>query len=293
MRLLELRTNGSESPTVEFHPNLTVVYGLNREGREAVIRAIEGLPAGDDVGMTGLLEAHGILFDLNSATLGVLGYGEAVDVVVRADDLPGPSEQMASVTPLFGDTAPPEAGDDGDAGGDAPDLDDALAELARAEEGMRDAEEALGVMVDAFERAKLERAAAIEASQRIQQALDKARTERDIARAQRDGKIDENMAATERHQQLRERLQEMLQSATDLQESIKELEERDPRPIQVLVDALHQPQSDRLVPSQEAIGLADEFAELQRQLDELERRLQQDGLSMDQLASASRTPASR
>ena len=86
MRLLELRTNGSESPTVEFHPNLTVVYGLNREGREAVIRAIEGLPAGDDVGMTGLLEAHGILFDLNSATLGVLGYAEAVDVVAQDED---------------------------------------------------------------------------------------------------------------------------------------------------------------------------------------------------------------
>jgi hypothetical protein len=285
MRLLELRTNGSGSPTVEFHPNLTVVYGLSGDGREAVIRAIEALPAGDDAGMTGLLEAHGILFDLSAATLGVLGMGEPVDVVVRADDLPGQyDEPMASVTPLFGDTEPGADAAAPEPAGDDADLGEALNELARAKEGLQDAEEALAVMVEAFERAKLERAAAIEASQRIQGALDKARRERDIARAQRDGKLDENMTASARQQQLRERLEELTRTSAELEEGIRELEERDPRPIQVLVDALHQPQSDRLVPSQEAIELADEFSGLQRQLDELERRLQDDGLSMDQLS---------
>jgi hypothetical protein len=279
MRLLELRANGVGSPTLEFHPNLTIVYGMSPVGRELVISAVSSLPAGVDTGLGGLVEAHGILFDLSSETLEILGMSEDVDVVVRADDLPGveDDEPMASVTPLFGDAPTPSPEP-------AVDLAVLREEVERARRTFLDSKEALEVMVDAFERAKVERAAAIEASQRIQTALEKARRERDIARAQRDGKVDESLSATGRDRQLRERLEQLQVTVRELEEAIRELEERDPRPIQVLVDALHQPQSDRLVPSQEAISLADEFAELQGQLDELERRLQADGLSMDQLS---------
>jgi hypothetical protein len=281
MRLLELRTNGVGSPTLEFHPNLTVVYGMSEHGRELVIDAVAALPSGEAIGLGGLVEAHGILFDLSVETLDILGMRDHVDVVVRADDLPGgPEEPMASVTPLFGDRggAPASSADAAAA------LTAALADLDRAERGVVDAQEALDVMVDAFERAKVERAAAIEASQRIQNALEKARRDRDVARAQRDGKLDEDRSTRERETSLRQQVGELEEALRDLDESIRELEERDPRPIQVLVDALHQPQSDRLVPSQQAISLADEFSELQKQLDELERRLQADGLSMDQLS---------
>lgn len=284
MRLLELRTNGVGSPTLEFHPNLTVVYGMSPEGRELVIEAVASLPGGVATGVGGLVEAHGILFDLSDETLGILGMTEYVDVVVRADDLPGgqDDEPMASVTPLFGDKEP--AGEAAAAAAPVVPLATARADLERAERSVLDAEEGVRVMQDAFERAKVERAAAIEASQRIQTALEKARRDRDIARAQRDGKVDESLSAKGRDLQLRQRLGELQQTQRELEESIRELEDRDPRPIQVLVDALHQPQSDRLVPSQAAISLADEFAELQKQLDELERRLQADGLSMDQLS---------
>jgi hypothetical protein len=278
MRLLELRTNGQGSPSLEFHPNLTVVYGLSPAARQQVISALEALPAGVDSGMGGLIEAHGILFDLTAETLDILGLDAAVDVVIHADDLPTRDDQpMASVTPLFGDSSVPETPDP--AARQA-----ALEELERARAAAQDATEAYEVMVEALERAKLERAAAIEASQRIQAALDKARRERDIARAQRDGKADETLSATTREAQLRQSLQELELTQAELEEGLREMEERDPRPIQVLVDALNQPQSDRLVPSREAIALADDFAELQQQLDELERRLQADGLSMDQLS---------
>jgi hypothetical protein len=283
MRLLELRTNGVGSPTLEFHPNLTVVYGMSPEGRDRVIDAVASLPGGVAGGLGGLVEAHGILFDLSDETLDILGMNEWVDVVVRAEDLPGleDDEPMASVTPLFGDKPAPEP-DTAAASGVS--LSAALAELERAENAMADAQEGLAVMVDAFERAKVERAAAIEASQRIQSALEKARRDRDVARAQRDGKVDEDLTARGRDLQLRQKQGELEQALRDLEESIHELEERDPRPVQVLVDALHQPQSDRLVPSQQGIALADEFAGLQQQLDELERNLQADGLSMDQLS---------
>jgi hypothetical protein len=286
MRLLELRTDSSGAPTLEFHPNLTVVYGLGPAGREAVIDVVRALPAGDTAGYAGLLEAHGMLFDLDRETLDAFGLDESIDVVVRAEDLPGrPEEPMASVTPLFGDTGKPSPDDDGSAGPSADAVAAAEAAVAKAEASFEDAEEAHRVMAEATERAKLERAAAIEAAQRIQAALDKARRDRDIARAERDGKLDESLAGSDGEARARARVEELEARHQQLTEDIHEFEEQDPRPIQVLMDALRQPvQSDRLVPSQEAIALADEFAELQNQLDDLERRLEADGLSMDQLS---------
>src|SRR5690606_27961968 len=163
----------SGSPTLEFHPNLTVVYGLSPAGREQVIRALEAIPSGDSSGVGGLVEAHGILFELNSESLDVLGLDARVDVVVRRDDLPvaDDDQPMASVTPLFGAGGRAAASDPAERAA-------ALAELERARQAVADAEEAYAVMVEALDRAKLERAAAIEASQRIQAALDKARRER-------------------------------------------------------------------------------------------------------------------
>lgn len=291
MRLLELRKNGVGSSTLEFHPNLTIVSGLSAASRAAVIRAITSLPSASDPGLGGLVEAHGILFDLTTETLGVLGMGSPLDVLVSADDLPGGNggPVLDNVTPLFGDNGGSEA----EADADAADEDDRAAQAAieaaqskleAAQESLQDIEEAHRVTLEALDRAKLERAAAMEAAQRVQGALDKARRERDIARAQRDGKVDETLSASNREQQLTTDLEAARRAQAELAEAIAELEERDPRPIQVLVDALHQPQSSRLVPSQAAAQLADEFAELQGQLDEVERRLQDDGLSMDQLS---------
>lgn len=284
MRLLELRKNGVGSPTLEFHPNLTVVSGLSDPTRAAVLRAIAALPTGQDPGLGGLVEAHGVLFDLTPETLHVLGLSSDVDVLVRREDLHGADGSGApdNVTQLFReDLAAPAAEE---AGPSAAEIEAAQAELERAQQAFEDQQEAHRVSLEALERAKLERAAAMEAAQRVQGALDKARRERDIARAQRDGKVDESLAAGSREHQLRSELEDLLRSQTELAEAIAELEERDPRAIQVLVDALHQPQSSRLVPSREANALADEFAALQVQLDELERRLQADGFSMDQLS---------
>ncbi len=275
MRLLELRTEGASEPGLEFHPNLTVVSGLDDEARQAVRAAVAALPAGDTPGLAGLVEAHGILFDLTVDTLAVLGLDQPLAVVVESADLAeatsGPSPEATSPSSARAVTDP------------VPDAS-AIAELERVELAVADAQEAFSVTDEALERARIERAAAVEATGRIQAALDKARVARDQARSQRDGKVDTALASGTGEERARQHVDDLSRTVADLEEAIAELEERDPRPVQVLVDALRQPVSDRLVPSQEAIAVADEFAELQVQLDEAERRLQADGMSMDQLS---------
>ena len=50
------------------------------------MRACRALPAADDPGCEGLIEAHGVLFDLGTESLALLGLDEAMDVVVGAED---------------------------------------------------------------------------------------------------------------------------------------------------------------------------------------------------------------
>lgn len=86
MRLLQLRTDGSS--LVDLHPNLTVVRGLDEAARNQLLQAIEGLAAGVARG-EGLMEAHGVLFDLSTEMLALLDVasGDRSPVVV-AEDLP-------------------------------------------------------------------------------------------------------------------------------------------------------------------------------------------------------------
>ncbi len=278
MRLLELHGNGSDGPVLEFHPNVTVVRGLSADAKDRVIRAISALPSADDPGMGGLVEAHGVVFDLSQESLGLLGLRTELDVLIRREDLPGASNgSEASPTAVASATRaePP-------AGGSGQDPTAVLARLERTRFAYADASEALAVMTDALERAKLERAAVVEARQRVSTALEKVRRERDLARE----RMDEEPVADADEQELRDRIQELTEALDAATAAVSMLEESDPRPIEVLLEALRGPQSETLVPSQEALALADEFAVLQTRLDGLERELQASGLSMDQLSQA-------
>src|SRR4051812_39419506 len=86
MRLLRLQ-GPDAGPTLDLHPYVTVVSGLSVAAREKVIAALGALPSGADPEMTGLVEAHGVLLDLDAATLQLLDFDKELDVVVRATDL--------------------------------------------------------------------------------------------------------------------------------------------------------------------------------------------------------------
>lgn len=87
MRLLQLVTGHDE--LIDLHPNVTVVTGLGVEGRRLLSAAVNGLARGEANGARGLLEAHGVLFDLTSEMLALLQMaGVDLRPVVTRDDLP-------------------------------------------------------------------------------------------------------------------------------------------------------------------------------------------------------------
>ena len=61
---------------------VTVVGGLDDDGRRRLLDALRALPAGTDPGWDGLVEAHGVVLDLHRDNLRLLGMGHTVDVVV-------------------------------------------------------------------------------------------------------------------------------------------------------------------------------------------------------------------
>jgi hypothetical protein len=76
------------SGAVELHPFVTVVRGLSPAAREALLNAVEAAARGKAV-VPGLLEAYGVLLDLDAPTLQLLDLVDDVEPIVRATDLPG------------------------------------------------------------------------------------------------------------------------------------------------------------------------------------------------------------
>lgn len=88
MRLLQLSTGPDE--LLDLHPNLTVVTGLDEDAHRKLVAAVAGLARADAAPGGGLLEAHGVLFDLDPAMLAVLELqAEDLDPIVRPGQLPG------------------------------------------------------------------------------------------------------------------------------------------------------------------------------------------------------------
>lgn len=87
MRLLQLAIGTEE--ILDLHPNVTVVVDLDDEGRSRLVDAVHGIARGVAPDAPGLLEAHGVLFDLDAKHLGVLEPAAGdLDPVVRAGQLP-------------------------------------------------------------------------------------------------------------------------------------------------------------------------------------------------------------
>ena len=87
MRLLQLSTGPGQ--LLDLHPNFTVVTDLDDSSRRALVDAVAGLAELRAAGTAGLLEAHGVLFDLDATLLGALELtSPSFDPIVRTDQLP-------------------------------------------------------------------------------------------------------------------------------------------------------------------------------------------------------------
>src|SRR3954453_8994716 len=89
MRVVRLDIDGER---LELHPYVTVLRGLHRGLRAQVVLALGALASGRAVA-DGTVEAYGVFLDLSEAALAMLDLGtpgiDGLDLVVRADDLPG------------------------------------------------------------------------------------------------------------------------------------------------------------------------------------------------------------
>jgi chromosome segregation protein len=89
MRVLKLE---DESFELELHPAVTVIEGLAPHQRDRIVAALGGLTSGEAPALGGLVEAHGILLDLDDDTVALLELQSDLDLVVRTADLPGGAE---------------------------------------------------------------------------------------------------------------------------------------------------------------------------------------------------------
>jgi hypothetical protein len=86
VRLVQLEGPSGGAP-LSFHPQMTVVGGLDDDLRARLLATLRSLPAGADPAWCGLVEAHGVVLDLHRENLRLLGMQHSVDVVVGAEDL--------------------------------------------------------------------------------------------------------------------------------------------------------------------------------------------------------------
>ena len=110
VRLVQLEGPSGGSP-LNFHPQMTVVGGLDDDLRARLVATLRSLPAAGDPGWDGLVEAHGVVLDLHRDNLRLLGLGHDVDVVVGAGDLPAEGEGGERPTGVL-PTVAPDAGPD-------------------------------------------------------------------------------------------------------------------------------------------------------------------------------------
>jgi hypothetical protein len=109
VRLVRLAGPEDGAP-LDFHPAMTVVGGLTDDARARLCAALQALPAGRDPGWEGLVEAHGVVLDLDREALRLLGMQREVDVVVGSHDLPGQNgEAHGERAPIVMGPADPEA----------------------------------------------------------------------------------------------------------------------------------------------------------------------------------------
>lgn len=80
-----------ERRTVELHPRLTVLTGVDPAVRVQLVRAFRAISQGRDPHLRGVVEAHSVLLELTADTLSLFELGQAdddLDAVMTSGDLP-------------------------------------------------------------------------------------------------------------------------------------------------------------------------------------------------------------
>jgi hypothetical protein len=265
MRLIQLLPEAHAGPPLDLHPLVTVVNGLTPAARERLINAVTALPRGGDPGCGGLVECHGVLFDLSPATLALLDLNGELDVLVRPSDIPGVVTPVGTVTSRLSAeqylTVTPE--------GIEPDLD-------RARSRRRDAREALTVLREAAERARRELIEVTARRERAAAAADALASGGDESAGPDDEEPDDEQPDDDAAE-LDERIIELESDLARIDRGIAELAAIDTRPIQVLLDAIRDPAPVEYGPSERANELADEFLALQARVGEFEEAMEAEG----------------
>jgi hypothetical protein len=271
MRLLQLNPDGAEESALEFHPNVTVVNGLGVGGRDVVIRAVAAIARGDDPGIGGLVESHGVLLDLTQATLSLLGVQTDLEVLLSPTDVPhADAGAAAATTPRL--TA--EQFLHSTPAGVHPVLDE-------ARRGQADAAEALTMLQEVRERSQNEHQQAVWRLERAANAVDDAVRSLEATLAGLDiAAVADEMTPAElaaRRVELDAEIAQFRVDLTRIESGLAELSAIDVRPIQVLLEAIANPDGHEVVPSERAHELADEFVRLQSAVAALEQRLVDEG----------------
>ena len=252
MRLIQLRL---DDDALDLHPMMTVITGLDAASRARVIATVSALPHAGDPGAGGLVESHGVLFDLSVETLQLLGLATDLDPVVRAGDLPGGSQGGGLMPRLTAEqflAAAPE--------GRFPELDTALTR-------QQSSRETLSILRESAERTRREHAEVAAKARRADVALAAATSGAPGVGASSPIDRDELIDIIARLEERQGRIDQ----------GIAELTALDTRPTEVLLEAIRNPAPVELVPSERANQLADEFVALQGQVEALEQRMEAEG----------------
>ncbi len=230
--------------------------------------------------MPGLVESHGVLFDLTVENLQLMGLGLDLDPLIRRTDLPGANPEAEAPRAVAALTAEQFLASAGE--GQHPELD-----AARRQQ--RSSRETLSILRDAAERARREHADAAAALRRATMALDEATAtpvvDDDDGASLLDDVLFEPVevpppppaAPVVSRPELEARVEELTARLARIEQDLAELSGLDTRPIEVLVDAIRNPPPAEMVPSERAGQLADEFRSLQSQVDQLEADLESQG----------------
>jgi hypothetical protein len=260
MRLLQLSLNPDEHAPLELHPMLTVVHGLAERDRQRLIRATVAVAQGTDPECGGLLEAHGVVLDLDSAALHLLDMGADVDPLVRRTDLPGAVRSAGEAV------AEDERGADRAATLVATMPRGLNADLDRARKRQRDAAQSLEVLRASADQAARDLDAAGRHVRHAAEELDAAlsRAAAPLGPEHRTGPAGQEVTALEA-------------DLERISEGIGELQGLDTRPLAALLDAIENPGPAEMVPSPRAQELADRIGALQVQIAAVEERMEGQG----------------
>ena len=273
MRLLRL-DGGSGGPTVDLHPFFTVIRGLDDPTRQTVLAAMRGLPSGRDPGFAGLLEAHGVLLDLDVETLRLLDLATDLDVVVRPSDL------------VEGATSASDPGA-GAPGG---------AEVDEASRVADEAQETYAALRDALDRLHDERQRVSDDVAKASAALEAARSELDPFAA---GALDQAVQALAAHEQQAavasglggahvptapdgsHDVGRLVTRRDELQRALQALAAIDVGSVVEALAAVRAAEGVQMVPDPEAISLADALADAQHALAQYDAQVEAQGLGPD------------